>query len=343
MGRKREPLEGFSDSILREAAKRFGVIKNELTKVHDSVTTEKDEAIFEKSLYEYEHEGKRFVLRLTIPQYVDFELIPGEVDWVNYLADNGVSVPRALPSKDGNLVEIIEADDSSCAAVSFERVEGKPIDFDDGDEWNGELFVRYGEIIGKMHALTKRYAPADESLIRMQWYEQDWFDSHLLPGESPVHRKCEELMDALRTLPKDRDSYGLIHGDAHPWNVLLHEGNIVLTDFDFCEQSWFASDIAIILFYAVMAPMERMDKMSFAVYFMKNFMRGYDRENSIDAYWLKQIPGFLRLRMISKYILHYPEWKSGRLSEKGKFAFMEWKRKIENDIPCLDVDFSELG
>ncbi|MGB3092665.1 MAG: hypothetical protein WBC42_05590, partial [Candidatus Zixiibacteriota bacterium] len=86
-----------------------------------------------------------------------------------------------------------------------------------------------------------------------------------------------------------------------------------------------------------------MDKISFAAYFMRNFMSGYEKENVLDARWPKQISSFLRLRMISKYILHYPEWKSGRLSEKGKSAFMEWKRKIENDIPYLDVDFSELG
>lgn len=343
VNKKRESLNGISDPVLREATDRFGIARSELTKLHSSLIVERDNATVEKSLYEYERNGKSFLLRLTIPQYVDFGLIPGEVDWVNYLADNGVCVPRAVPSKDGNLVEIIEADDSSYAAVSFEKVEGRRINFEDSDEWNGELFVRYGETIGKMHALTKRYEPADESLTRMQWYEQDWFDSHLIPRESPVRRKCEELMQTLSALPKDRDSYGLMHGDAHPWNVLLHQGEIVLTDFDFCEWSWFASEVAIILFYAIMAPMQGMDRTSFAAYFMRNFMSGYRKENSIDAYWLKQIPGFLRLRMISKCILHYPEWKSGNISERRKCAFLEWKRKIEKDVPYLDIDFSEFG
>jgi len=343
MSKKKEVCKGISNGILVEAANRFGTAKNELIKLHDSVIIKEGLATVEKSLHQYEREGKSFLLRLTIPEYVDFELIPGEANWINYLADHGVRVPRAIPSEDGNLVEIIEMDDSTCAAVSFERVEGKPIDFDEGDEWNGELFVEYGRTIGKMHALTKRYAPADKSLSRMQWHEQDWLDSSLLPPNSPVRRKCEKLIQGLHSLPKDRNCYGLIHGDAHPWNVLLHEGIIVLTDFDFCEQSWFASDIAITLFYAITAPTEGMERVSFAAYFMRNFMRGYGEENSIDAFWLEQIPSFLRLRMISKYILHYPEWKLGKMSERRKCAFMEWKRKIENDIPYLDVDFSELG
>jgi Ser/Thr protein kinase RdoA (MazF antagonist) len=343
MSGRKEVDKSISDGMLKEAASRFGTARSKLIGLHESVNISEGRAAIEKALYQYEREGKNFLLRLTMPQYVDFELIPGEANWINYLADNGVRVPRVIPSENGNLVEIIEADDHSCAVVCSEKVEGKPIDFDDCGEWNAELFAEYGRTIGKMHALTKRYAPLDRSLGRMQWHEQEWLDSRRLPEESIARRKCEELIRTSHTLPKDRDSYGLIHGDAHPWNVLLHEGRIVLTDFDFCEQSWFASDIAIILFYAVMAPMEGMDRTSFAAYFMKNFMNGYREENSIDAFWLEQIPSFLRLRMVSKYILHYPEWKSGRMSEKRQSAFMEWKRKIENDIPYLDVDFSEWG
>ena len=343
MGKKREMGKGMSDGMLKEAASRFGTAKSKLIRLHESVNINEGRAAIEKALYQYERQGKNFLLRLTMPQYVDFELIPGEADWINYLADNGVRVPRVIPSEKGNLVEIIQAEDSSCAAVSFEKVEGKPIDFDDCGEWSAELFAEYGRTIGKIHALSKRYAPTDKSLIRMQWHEQEWLDSLRLPKESLARRKCEELIRALHSLPKERDAYGLIHGDAHPWNVLLHEGKIVLTDFDFCEWSWFASDIAIILFYAVMAPMEGMDRTSFATYFSKNFIKGYRKENSINAFWLEEIPSFLRLRMVSKYILHYPEWKSGRMSEKRLSAFMEWKRKIENDIPYLDVDLSELG
>ena len=342
MSGRKEVGKSMSDGMLKEAASRFGTAKSRLIKLHESVNVNEGRAAIEKALYQYEREGKNFLLRLTIPQYMDFELIPGEADWINYLADNGVRVPRVIRSEKGNLAEIIEAEDHSCAVVCFEKAEGRPIEFDDSGEWNDELFAEYGRTMGKMHALSKRYVPSDESLGRMQWHEQDWLESSRLPEESLARRKCEELLQGLHALPKDRDSYGLIHGDAHPWNVLLHKGKIVLTDFDFCEWSWFASDIAIILFYAVMAPTEGLERASFAAHFMKNFVRGYGKENSIDGFWLEQIPGFLRLRMISKYILHYPEWKSGRMSEKRQSAFVEWKRKIENDIPYLEVDFADL-
>ena len=334
-----------SEHILREAANRFGVANNKLTKLHDSLKIHKGKTFIEKSLYAYERAGKSFLLRLTRPDYVDFELIKGEVYWINYLADNEVRVPRAIPSEKGELVEVIEVEDSSFAAVSFEKVKGRRIDFDNSDEWNAKLFGRYGQTIGRIHALTKRYEPADKSLTRMEWYEQDWFDidKYVPPSESLSRKKCHELIRMIHALPKDRNSYGLIHGDAHPWNLLLHNGNIILTDFDFCEYNWYVSDIAVALFYAIMAPIEGMNRISFARCFMQNFMHGYSKEESIEACWMRQLPSFLRLRMVSKYVLHYQEWTSNNMLEKRKFAFTEWKYKIDNDIPYINIDFSDFS
>jgi Ser/Thr protein kinase RdoA (MazF antagonist) len=333
-------LEKIADRILKGAASRFGVSFGKLMRYHDSVKVAEGYRFIEKSLHQYERDGRSCLLRLTHPLYVDFGLIAGEVDWINHLADNGLRVPRVFPSQDGNLVEIIEDEDSSYAAVCFEKAEGREIVFDDRDEWNTDLFVRYGRTIGRMHALTKRYAPKGRSLRRFKWYEQDWvanIDRYLPASESLVRQKHRDLMRALHGLPKGRDSYGLIHGDAHPWNVLFHQGDILLTDFDFCERSWFASEIAIVLFYAGMAPIQGMDKNTFANCFLKNFMAGYLEENNLDTYWIGQIPIFLRLRMLSKYILHYPEWQSNTMSENRKSAFMEWKHKIENDIAYADL------
>lgn len=346
MSKKSHPVcTEIGDRVLKEAACRFGATEAALLRLHDSVKVMRGDRFVEKSLRQCERDGRTLVLRLTHPQYVDFKLIPGEVDWVNYLADKGLSVPRAVPSDRGNLVEIVGDENCPYAAVCFERAEGRQIDFGNPDEWSAGLFERYGETVGRMHALTKEYRPIDTSLVRFRWHEQDWIanrDDYLPRSESRVRQNYDELVETLHTLPRNKDAFGLIHGDAHPWNVLHHEGNITLTDFDFCEHSWFASEIAIILFYAVMAPTKGMDKVDFARCFLKNFMRGYRKENRLDGFWIKRIPDFLKLRMLSKYVLHYLEWKSKNMTEKHRSAFLEWERKIQSDIPYLDLDFSEF-
>jgi len=92
-----------------------------------------------------------------------------------------------------------------------------------------------------------------------------------------------------------------------------------------------------------MAPIEGMNRISFARCFMQNFMHGYSKEESIEACWMRQLPSFLRLRMVSKYVLHYQEWTSNNMSAKRKFAFKEWRHKIENDVPYIDIDFSAFS
>jgi Ser/Thr protein kinase RdoA (MazF antagonist) len=346
MSKKPHPVHAeIGDGVLKEAACRFGAVDAALLRLHDSVKVVQGDRFVEKSLCQCKRDGRTFVLRLTHPRYVDFKFIAGEVDWVNYLADNGLGIPRAVPSDQGNLVETVEEENRPYAAVCFEKAEGRQIDFDNPDEWNAGLFERYGETVGRVRALTKEYKPPDKSLSRIHWHEQDWIanrDDYLPRSESRVRQKYDELVETLHKLPRNKDAFGLIHGDAHPWNALYYGGNITLTDFDFCEYSWFVSEIAIILFYAVMAPTKRMDKVDFARCFLKNFMRGYRKENSLDGFWIKRIPDFLRLRMLSKYALHYPEWKSKIMTEKRRSAFLEWKRKIQNDIPCFDLDFSEF-
>ena len=42
----------------------------------------------------------------------------------------------------------------------------------------------------------------------------------------------EELIGHLEMLPMDRESYGLIHQDAHGGNFFVHEGRMTLFDFE---------------------------------------------------------------------------------------------------------------
>ncbi len=63
-----------------------------------------------------------------------------------------------------------------------------------------------------------------------------------------VNKIAEDLLKEIETLPKDKDSYGLIHNDLHPGNFLIDGERIHLIDFDGCMYSWYAFDIGNALY-----------------------------------------------------------------------------------------------
>jgi Ser/Thr protein kinase RdoA (MazF antagonist) len=144
----------------------------------------------------------------------------------------------------------------------------------------------------------------------------------------------------LDALPKNRDSYGLIHQDAHGGNLFVDEaGNITLFDFDDCVYSWFIYDIAVVLFYQVMY---KDDPVVFAQVFMRHFMRGYHQHNRLDDAWLAEIPYFLKLREIDLYALIHRSFDINNLDAWCSHYMDNRKEKIENDLPYIDFDFSSL-
>ena len=191
-----------------------------------------------------------------------------------------------------------------------------------------------------MHALTKDYAP--------RWKRPEWgasselsWDKWLPESEPIVREKFYQLKTYLSTLPKDRESYGLIHQDVYKGNFFVDEaGNITVFDFDDCIYGWFIYDIAIILFRVTRDGATP----EFVREFMTHFLRGYRRRNRLDAVWLEELPHFLKLREIDYYAMMHQHYDVDNLEDPLLARYMEnRRRKIENDVPYLDFDFTSLA
>jgi amicoumacin kinase len=287
-------IKRYNDDILCEAMQRYGIRKNEI-KLMDG---------FESFMYEFHRpqEGE-FILRISHSRRRTPQMIAGEVDWINYLAQGGANVARAILSKQGKLVEAVDdGHGEQFLATAFIKARGGP---SDETEWTAEFFRHYGQVIGRMHALTKDY-----TLSQPSWRREDWdapgnldIEKWMPASETIALQKFQELMSHLVTLPKDRDSYGLIHQDAHGGNFFVHEGQITLFDFDDCVYSWFIYDIAMVLFYTAMF---KGDMSAYTEMFMRDFLRGYSQENKLDPIWLVELPYFLKLREIDLYaMIHF--------------------------------------
>jgi len=324
--------ERFSENTLQETMGRYAITQDQIRLLDG----------FESFIYEFERGNGAYILRIGHSLRRSVSLIQGEVDWINYLSDGGASVARAILSENGRLVERInDGQGDYFLATAFIKARGQPPRKKD---WNAELFERYGRLIGRMHALSKDYQPSDPAWRRPHWDDPEMIDIQgwLPDSESGILEKYCQLKEHLDTLPRDRETYGLIHQDAHASNFFVdQQGNITLFDFDDCTYSWYANDVAIVLFYAAMGTP---DEAAFTREFMTHFLRGYCQENRLDPVWLTQIPHFLKLREIDLYAVIHRSFDVDNLDNPWCARYMDGrKEKIENDVPFIDFEFESLS
>jgi Ser/Thr protein kinase RdoA (MazF antagonist) len=322
----------FNEDILTAARQRYAIPADKIQLLDG----------FESFIYEFERPDGQFILRIGHSERRSPDLIRGEVDWINYLAGGGTTVARAVLSATGNLVEPI--DDSHggqflCTAFVKARggIAGR-------EQINERLFLNYGHLLGRMHALAKTYTPSNPAWTRYAWdsLENNTPDRQLPETEKIIRQKYQTVFDHLRALPRDPDGYGLIHQDAHLANLFVDEDyTLTLFDFDDCVYGHFIYDIAMALFY--IAGWGGDDIPGFTGLFMPVFLRGYREHNRLDPRWLPELPHFLKLREIDLFAAIL--YTMGETPEDAWCArFMKDRReKIENDEPFIQYDWDSLA
>jgi Ser/Thr protein kinase RdoA (MazF antagonist) len=322
--------ERYNDSILQQVMGSYAIQGSDIHLLDG----------FESFIYEFERDSASYILRVGHSLRRNENLIRGEVDWINYLHQGGASVSKAILTVNGDLVAAVDDESGGLfLATAFEKAAGEP----PGEkQWGKNLYEHYGRLIGRMHALTKDYQPADPAWRRPEWDHPEFFEIDWLPeSESIAVRKYHELRTHFDTLSKSRDSYGLIHQDAHAGNFFVdQQGIITLFDFDDCCYSWFINDIAIVLFYIALGAES---KAAFAKEFMTHFLHGYRSENHLDQKWLGEIPSFLKLREIDLYAVIHRSFDVENLDHPWVAMFMkDRKERIEKEVPVIDFDFITL-
>jgi Ser/Thr protein kinase RdoA (MazF antagonist) len=325
----------FTKQIARAGAATFGVKFDQLSFL----------GAWQNFIYEYQENGRSYILRYTPSSHRSDRLIQGEIDWINYLSIHEVSVSTPIMSKEGKWTEVIEAKDMYFTVAAFVKAEGRKVGYPECLD-HTSLYQTLGKTMARMHVLSKSYKPKDETTRRHHWHNNYYLQNmhNFVPlSQNGVYEACTKLIDTIKnSLVPNPDSYGLIHGDIGIGNYLMNDitGDITLFDFDEAQYSWFIEDIAIPLYYLVYVyggDAGRSDRESQALRFMEHFMKGYNQLNSIEDCWFKQIPLFLRLREIIVYTGMHRSADLSNLDEWSRDYLSESKTRIENGIPIVDV------
>lgn len=321
--------------FISKGVMRFGVNESELKLLGG----------FSNNVFKCNKNGESIILKFYPSSLYRKDSIIAELDWINYLFSSGVQVTRPILSINEQYIETINVDEKECYVLAFEKAKGSFVNVNDKETWSTDFFTIWGKTLGKIHRFSKKYSPKDKKVKRQDWNKGLLFSENFSEVDEVVIQKWEKYLNELTKIPKDKNSYGMIHNDLHHRNFYVHNNEIILFDFGDCEYNWFIYDIAIVIYHAVQTVDENDIKRRevFAHQFIKAFLEGYLTENNLDSYWLSKLTFFLNYRRIYSY-MYFSKFLSEQQKsvKRAKNILNSMKDKIERDEPYLHIDYNDI-
>lgn len=315
---------------LREAARRFGTSPDAL----------RDLGSFENFVYAYDdanQEGR--VLRLVHDSHRSARQVRGELHWLRFLAEGGLSVAPPVPSRGGDLVEELAGDQGAFFASSFVRIEGEKLT---NDRVTPELTRAWGRLLAEIHERSASYVPEDPG-ARPTWLTEPYVADryrHAHRVEPEIMTRFDEVVARLEAVPEGSAPFGMVHNDAHPGNFLVQGGRIVLFDFDDCMHNFLVADLAMAIYYASWAAGD--DREGFARAFVPHLLAGYREVRDLGPDELRLVPDLLKLREVDLYVLVHWKWDMTNLTDVRRKMLASYRESILTEAPFIDVDFTSF-
>ena len=309
-----------SENLLTFAAQKYGFHKETLHFISESTN----------QIYAFQKADKWYILRFSQKPKEQARQTKAEMDWLYYLAQHDIGVSLPLAADHDALVLCTEDDGKSFVISAFDVLPGTFWNKNDPAYWNEKIFYNWGRVMGDIHRLTKAYMPANQRDVRGHFTGHEALALERLKHCPAVYCIAEELISEIMALPKDKDGYGLIHCDMHPWNFIIDGEKVNVFDFDDCLYGWFALDIGIALYHGLWWGRVNDAGHVFAREMIKSFLDGYASANALNAFWIAKVPLFMRYRQVCKFSWFYTP---GQEDEHQR----ERIRNIENGVLFSDL------
>ena len=246
--------------------------------------------------------GRRTVLRFHRRGYHDAAAIESELAWLDAVReDAGLRTPRVVPAPDGRRLVALTEDGSPDPrhVVQFEWLPG--IEPTPGDERLPAWFELLGAVTARLHAHARGWRPP-AGFTRFAWdYDGAfgtearwgrWQDGIAVGAEERevLGRLDETLRRRLAAFGSGPERYGLVHADLRLANLLVHDGETYLIDFDDCGWGWFLYDFGAAVSFFEHDP--RVPELTDA------WVRGYRTVRDLPAADEAEIPTFVLMRRL---------------------------------------------
>ena len=199
--------------------------------------------------------GQKYALRLNINSTRTVSNIQAEIQWVRDLACIPlINVPTPIASLDDQYLVSAHHEDSgqSIYGVMYSWLEGEEL----GDEPTLDQLHTVGRAMALLHVNSSNFTLTDGAELPTF---NDFFwgtEDYLFSGKSTLIPKDRQLIEQARDLIMmytdqlyATSAVHIIHADLHGWNLMWHEDQLSIFDFDDCGYGVEAQDIAVALYY----------------------------------------------------------------------------------------------
>jgi len=281
---------------------------------------------FHNAVYKGSYKEKKIVIRVSNRR--NLEELAEEVRILNQIKDK-VAIAAPVKVEDHYVLER-----KGEVYSFFEEIEGK--------NWfetslTEETHMQAGKELGKLHLAMQEVAQPKRATYA------DHPDLALLDdGKELYKQRLKELLSRLEFQAKSKDAYGLIHGDYLFSNLLYHEPEVSIIDFDDMEMNYYLYDIAVYHFYLLLGGNPASMDIEPNIKVFSAFMKGYRSVNKKTKLDFQLMQDMFRLRQLKLLATITQKFDQDKLGDWQKNYLDVTNNQLGEDQDFIDIDYHAL-
>ena len=252
------------------------------------------------AIYRFAHTGGAGFLRIIHPQGRGRAELEANLAYLTHLFREGAPVNEPLRSRRGAWIECVEHGAEQWLVTAVGAVPGEPLSHRCTDL---TVYRAWGMAMARLHVAAETFRPPSPG----SYYgaDREWKDvCERLPLADEAVRAEAERVGAWRTqLERDEHGFGLTHGDFNAGNAICDGRSVRVIDFDEPSLHWYAADVA--------RPWNEVRDRSPGQIreWVDALVAGYREVRALPERMVRDLPWFLRLRVLSAYLWLLAEWE----------------------------------
>ena len=212
---------------------------------------------YNNSVYRIERaDQQRFSLRICGFANMQRRSMEDEMSWLAFVAQHNPRLaPRPIANRQGELVTAIATPAGERLCALFAWVEGHELH----QGVTPADLRKIGRLVAKLHAIARQFPFPDAASDFRDGYRYDqslmhshysWIEEkHATIGPANVallHQAIEYVLAQLERIGATPANYGMIHADLNFGNLLVHEEEVYLIDFEQLGRGHFLYDLVVL-------------------------------------------------------------------------------------------------